>query len=171
MTLFKNNFWQHLCHTFILAIDRRGSNPFALPMRKHLRNNRHEVDMNSKTILGAALISSMLGPLAAAAEPDINGQWAREDGIARVKIAPCGENLCATNIWVNDPSKAEAVGDRLVMTVKADSSSKLTGTAFDPKRDLNYSMTIKVSPSSLVTTGCIVGGLICKTVNWSRIGN
>ena len=52
------------------------------------------------------------------------------------------------------------------MGLKPKSSGVLTGTAFDPKRNLSYSITLKVAPQKLVTRGCIVGGLLCKTVNW-----
>jgi len=43
------------------------------------------------------------------------------------------------------------------------------GTAYDPKRKLNYSMTISTAKDKLDTRGCIVGGLICKTVSWTRL--
>ena len=92
----------------------------------------------------------------------------RGDGNARVRVAPCGPNICATNLWIRDTSRGEAVGDKLVMSVKPKSDDKLVGTAFDPKRQLHYSMEMTVERTSLVTRGCIVGGLICKTVTWSR---
>lgn len=104
----------------------------------------------------------------AAAQPDPSGVWMRGDGNARVRIAPCGGDWCATNLWIKDTSGGEAVGDKLVMTVKPASETTLKGKAFDPKRDLTYSITIKVAGSSLSTRGCIIGGVVCKTVSWSR---
>ena len=53
-------------------------------------------------ILGLA-IASALSPLLAgtsATAADINGNWARGDGKAKVLIAPCGEKICATNTWI-----------------------------------------------------------------------
>lgn len=101
-------------------------------------------------------------------QPDPSGVWMRGDGNARVRIASCGGDLCATNLWIKDTSGGEAVGDKLVMTVKPASETTLKGKAFDPKRDLTYSITIKVAKSSLSTRGCIIGGVVCKTVSWSR---
>jgi len=101
----------------------------------------------------------------------IHGVWTRDDGNARVRIAACGQSLCATNVWIGDTSGGEAVGDRLVMQVEPDARGRLSGMAFDPKRDLTYSIRIEVREASLVTRGCILGGLICKAVNWSRAGN
>lgn len=102
------------------------------------------------------------------AQPDPSGVWMRGDGNARVRIAPCGGDWCATNVWIRDTSGGEAVGDKLVMSIEPASESTLTGKAFDPKRDLTYSITIKVLKTSLSTRGCIIGGVVCKTVSWSR---
>lgn len=101
----------------------------------------------------------------------IHGVWTRGDGNARVRIAACGPSLCATNVWIGDTSGGEEVGDRLVMTVAPDDRGRLAGTAFDPKRDLTYSIRIDMREASLVTRGCILGGLLCRSIDWSRAGN
>lgn len=100
---------------------------------------------------------------------DARGVWLRDDGNARVKIAPCGEKLCATNLWIRDSSKGEEVGDKLIMTLKPNSSSTLKGTAYDPKRKLTFSMTLRVASKGLTTRGCAIGGVICKNTSWARV--
>lgn len=97
---------------------------------------------------------------------DPSGIWMRGDGNARVQIAPCGSNICATNVWIKDTSGGEEVGDQLVMTLAPKSANTLTGTAYDAKRERSYSMTMRVSKTGLVTRGCILGGALCKSVNW-----
>lgn len=116
--------------------------------------------------VGFVLFTSLHG--SAMAAPDPSGVWSRGDGNARVRIAPCGSDICATNVWIKDTSGGEAVGDKLVMTLKPKSADTLTGQAFDAKRKLTYSIQLKVEKQSLVTRGCVVGGLVCKSVNWSR---
>jgi uncharacterized protein (DUF2147 family) len=121
-------------------------------------------------IMRAAALSivSLIGYTALAAqERSPDGVWQRDDGNARVRIAPCGSKLCATNLWIKDTSKGEEVGDRLVMTLNRKSDTKLTGTAYDPKRDRNYALTVIVDSDSLITRGCILGGLLCRDVNWA----
>jgi uncharacterized protein (DUF2147 family) len=54
------------------------------------------------------------------------------------------------------------------MTLKPKSADTLTGKAFDAKRALTYAIQLKVGGQKLVTRGCLVGGLVCKSVNWSR---
>lgn len=120
--------------------------------------------------LAASLVFfvSLRGSAFAASAPDPSGVWNRGDGNAKVRIAPCGSHICATNVWIKDTSGGEAVGDRLVMTLQPKSADTLAGKAFDAKRALTYAIQLKVAGQSLVTRGCLVGGLICKSVNWSR---
>lgn len=97
------------------------------------------------------------------------GIWMRDDGNARVSIAPCGRQLCATNLWIRDTSKGEQAGDKLIMTLKPKSGQVLVGKAYDPKRKLSYSMTLTVTRDGLSTRGCIVGGLVCKNIGWTAV--
>ena len=103
-------------------------------------------------------------------ETNIAGVWARGDGQAKVDIAPCGAALCAINVWIKDPASSEKVGDRLIMTVAPVDAATLKGTAFDPKRRLTYGIEINVASRARMTTrGCVLGGLLCKSVAWSRL--
>lgn len=105
----------------------------------------------------------------AAQERSPDGVWLRDDGNARVRIAPCGSKICATNLWIKDASKGEEVGDRLVMSLDRMSETKLAGTADDPKRDRSYALTVIVGHNSLITRGCILRGLLCRNVNWEQV--
>ena len=100
------------------------------------------------------------------ATTELDGVWLRDDGNARVRIAPCGDNICATNLWIGDTSGGEAVGDRLVLTLVREPDGTCSGNAYDPKRNWNYAMTITASPGALTTRGCIIGRLICRDVTW-----
>lgn len=115
----------------------------------------------SAAVLGAASCAS------AQQSADPSGIWMRDDGNARVRIAACGKNICATNLWIGDTSKGEEAGDRLIMSLTQKSADTLTGTAYDEKRDRTYSITLTVSGNGLVTRGCILGGILCRDVGWS----
>ena len=112
-----------------------------------------------------AVASSSIGARAEA----IDGEWARGDGDARVRIEPCGKSLCAINTWIKDNSDGEDVGDRLIMNVAPKSTNELTGTAYDPKRNRTYSLTLDVGQTELTTRGCVLFGLLCRSVSWSRL--
>ncbi len=81
--------------------------------------------------------------LPARASPnDIFGTWLRGDGAARVKMAACGDAICATNIWIKDPVKQnEKVGDRLVFKI-APKGDGWSGSGYDPQRRLNPGRTV-----------------------------
>jgi uncharacterized protein (DUF2147 family) len=112
------------------------------------------------------LLALIIASPSAASAATLDGTWLRDDGNARVRIAPCGDKICATNLWIGDTSKGEAAGDKLVMTLSRQSDGTFSGTAYDAKRDWTYSMSIKTAPGELTTRGCIVGGLICRDVGW-----
>ncbi len=100
----------------------------------------------------------------------ILGDWARGDGGARVHIEPCGQALCAINTWIKDPASSEKVGDRLVMKVQPIGPSTMKGEAYDPQRNLTLAFQIDIaSPRSMTTKGCVLGGIICKDMGWTRL--
>ncbi|MGV4792021.1 DUF2147 domain-containing protein [Rhizobium sp. F40D2] len=100
---------------------------------------------------------------------DISGQWARGDGKAKVQITPCGSDICAVNTWIKPGTPKEKEGDKLVMSIKQDGEGHYSGTAFDPQRDMSYKLTVTVSGSKMTTKGCVVAGLLCKGVDWTRV--
>lgn len=114
--------------------------------------------------IGMALFSVSIASAA-----DINGQWARGDGNAKVRVAPCGADICATNTWIKPGTPKEKEGDKLVMSIKPTSDGEYSGTAFDPQRDMTYKLTVSVKGDTMTTKGCVLAGVICKGVEWSRI--
>jgi uncharacterized protein (DUF2147 family) len=122
--------------------------------------------MTGKWITAAGLIM-FAATSAQAASPQ--GDWSRGDGKAKVRIAPCGEDICATNTWIRPGTKDEKTGDRLVMTIADQGDGKWTGKAYDPQRKLHYRLKMRVAEKTMTTTGCVLGGLICKGVDWTRI--
>ncbi len=106
--------------------------------------------------------------VATASSHDIFGTWTRGDNAARVKMATCGEQICATNIWIKDPAQQnEKVGDRLIFKIKQ-SGDSWSGTGYDPQRKLNLSAKLHASADSMTTTGCVLAGLICRSTTWTR---
>ena len=121
-----------------------------------------------KMILAVAT-ACILGSAISAQAADISGNWARNDGNARVKVAKCGANICATNTWIKPGTPSEKTGDVLIMKIKPVSDSEYEGSAFDPQRDMNYGITVTVTEAKMTTKGCVLGGLLCKGVGWTRI--
>ncbi|MBM3609543.1 MAG: DUF2147 domain-containing protein [Alphaproteobacteria bacterium] len=95
------------------------------------------------------------------------GVWHRGDGNARVRISSCGQAFCAVNVWIKNPGNEKA-GDRLIMNVKQTAPGRFSGTSFDPQRNLRFSTQIRLNGNSMTTSGCILGGFICRSQQWTR---
>ena len=133
---------------------------------------RHSIPQKRTAMkLGFVAISLALGSAAPALASDItSGTWLRGDGQAKVRVQKCGEAYCAVNIWIKNPGD-EKVGDRLVLNVKPVKPGLMEGSAFDPQRNLRFSSKITYSNESMTTSGCVLGGLLCRSVSWSKVAS
>lgn len=116
-----------------------------------------------------ATATVMMSAVAASASQEAEGVWLRDDGLAKIEFSPCGSALCGAVVWLKNPDKAKAkIGQRIFSDmVRADSNS-WTGRAFNPEDGKTYSGKMVISGRKLRTSGCVFGGLICKTVYWVR---
>ncbi|MDO9411336.1 MAG: DUF2147 domain-containing protein [Pseudolabrys sp.] len=120
-----------------------------------------------RSVITIAALAGLILP-ATAAPDDILGTWTRGDGLARVKMAACGSDICATNIWIKDPvEQKEKVGDKLIFKI-AQKGDGWEGTGYDPQRKLNLTATLKATGNAMTTTGCVVAGMICRSTQWTR---
>ncbi|MFN3891489.1 MAG: DUF2147 domain-containing protein [Beijerinckiaceae bacterium] len=114
--------------------------------------------------------ATVLAGSAAASSDITSGIWLRGDGQAKVRLQKCGDALCAVNVWIAKPGD-ENVGDRLVLNVKPVKPGLMEGSAFDPQRNLRFSSKITYSDTSMTTSGCVLGGLLCRSVSWSKVSS
>lgn len=94
--------------------------------------------------------------------------WLRETGASRVKFAPCGEALCGSIVWLKDPNGPAKLGQQVFFDMKPDGAGQWAGQAFNPEDGKTYSGKMTLSGATLTTAGCVFGGLICKSTNWSK---
>jgi uncharacterized protein (DUF2147 family) len=105
-------------------------------------------------------------PLALAGEAV--GVWLHEDGGSKIRFAPCGVNICGAIAWVKDPNGAGKVGQRVFFDMKPSGEDSWVGKAFDPTSGKEYSGKMTLAGDKLTTAGCVLGGLICKSIDWTR---
>lgn len=113
------------------------------------------------------LIAIVAASTAQAGDP--TGLWLRENGKGTVRIAACGAALCGAVASVKDPDSAAKVGQRVFYGMVPSGENSWSGHAFNPEDGKTYNGTMTLSGSHLTTSGCVLGGLICKTVGWSRV--
>jgi uncharacterized protein (DUF2147 family) len=114
--------------------------------------------------LGVALSSE-------AVAGDVVGVWRHESGEARVRFAPCGDAVCGRIVWIEAGAPTNArVGDRIFFAMERIRPDLWRGKTLYPEDGEVYDATMQLKSAVLTTSGCAAGGLICKSVRWTRIG-
>lgn len=123
--------------------------------------------MQSVALILSALLA--FAAPASAAEPNAVGLWLREDGLAQVRMSPCGSFLCGFVAWVKDPAHASDIGLKVFYDMKPSGEGAWEGSAFNPEDGKTYTGKMLLEGANLKTSGCVFGGLICKSFNWTRL--
>lgn len=119
-------------------------------------------------LAGIGLVALAVAPGAPALAQDVAGTWLRDSGASRVRFAKCGEVMCGTLAWLKDTSGPAKVGQRIFYDMKPAGDGKWSGSAFNPEDGKTYSGTMTLAGDKLTTSGCVLGGLICRSVTWNR---
>ena len=107
----------------------------------------------------APAVKNDVAPAAAAPITPV-GIWSTEGNKGRVRVEPCGDNLCGY---------AVTSGEKILINMKP-SDTKWTGRIHDPDSGRNYDSTITMKgPNGLRVQGCAFGGMFCGGQTWSRI--
>lgn len=108
-------------------------------------------------------------PVAASAQ-GVTGTWLRDTGASHVKFAPCGDALCGSIAWLKPGVETPAkIGQRIFYDMKPSGENAWSGSAFNPEDGKTYTGKMSLSGTTLTTSGCTLGGLICKSTTWSRV--
>jgi uncharacterized protein (DUF2147 family) len=126
--------------------------------------------------LGSAALAQGAGP---------TGTWLTENGKARVKIAPCGGNLCGNVVWLAEPKGDDGkpkldinnadsskrtrpiLGSAVLLGMKPAGES-WKGSIYNAEDGKTYSATISLADgNTLKVEGC-VAAILCKKQTWSR---
>jgi uncharacterized protein (DUF2147 family) len=96
------------------------------------------------------------------------GAWRRVDGAGSVRISRCGEALCGHIVWLRNDAGPGRIGDRVFYDMKPSAADRWSGSAHNPEDGRDYSGTMVLTGDRLVTEGCALGGLVCRTVRFLR---
>ena len=115
----------------------------------------------------AAALVVAIAPAAFAA--DVNGEWLRGDGKSKVRFAPCGGGaICGTVTWLRDADSPAKIGQKVFYEMRSSGDNTWAGKAFNPDDGKEYTGKMTLTGASLNTAGCVFGGLICKSFDWTR---
>lgn len=107
---------------------------------------------------------------------DVHGDWVNQRGTAIVRIADCASGLCGTIVWSameaeQDAARAgvrELEGTTVMSGFAPSPGGRWRGKLFLPDQNRTVKATIELRGDELRVTGCELGGLLCKSQNWSR---
>jgi uncharacterized protein (DUF2147 family) len=128
-------------------------------------HDRRNAMATRQTAIAAGMLIAFAAPALA---QDVSGTWLRDTGASKVRFAKCGEAMCGTISWLKDTSGPAKLGQRIFYDMKPNGAGKWSGSAFNPEDGKTYSGTMSLAGDTLTTAGCVFGGMICRTVKWSR---
>ena len=134
--------------------------------------------------LGTALMLPSAGAVQAA---DPTGVWINDKGDTKVRVSLCGAALCGTVAWLGKPTDAEGrpktdrhnvdagkrqrrlIGLPVLLGMKPAGEDSWSGHIYNAVDGKTYvSRVTLASANSLQVQGCVLGGLFCKSMTWTR---
>jgi uncharacterized protein (DUF2147 family) len=94
------------------------------------------------------------------------GVWLTEEKEGKVRIEPCGANLCGYSVDAKSDQNAEQV----LINMKLGKDQKWSGRILDPNTGSTYDSTIAlIGGNALRVQGCAFGGMFCGGQTWTRV--
>ncbi|RVD57142.1 DUF2147 domain-containing protein [Mesorhizobium sp. M2D.F.Ca.ET.185.01.1.1] len=109
--------------------------------------------------MSLALAATMIMAGAALADP-IEGNWKTQAG----DTAAIGGSGSFSITLTTGKYAGKTIG-----SLKATGDNKYAGSITDPANDKTYSGKATLSGTSLKMSGCVLGGLICKSQTWHKL--
>ena len=117
----------------------------------------------------AAAAAALAASATIACAGSLGGEWLRADGVAKVRFTNCGDAFCGSISWLKDPKNDPAkVGEQVFFGMKPAGENVWKGSAFNPEDGRTYAGKVTVAGAHMTTAGCVFGGLICKSMEWTR---
>ncbi len=112
--------------------------------------------------------STPAAALAEAVKPDLAtpvGVWLTEKKEGKIRIEPCGPNLCGFEV----DAKSNGNARKVLIDMRPDGATWV-GRIHDPKSGGNYDSIIALkNPATLRIQGCAFGGMFCGGQTWTRL--
>ena len=94
------------------------------------------------------------------------GIWLTEEKEGKVRIEPCGANLCGYSV----DAKSNLNGEQVLINMKPGRDQKWSGRILDPNTGSTYDSTIALKGGdTLRVQGCAFGGMFCGGQTWTRV--
>jgi uncharacterized protein (DUF2147 family) len=130
----------------------------------------------------ASIVAAIATQALAVQASEAFGVWRHPENGSLVRMYKCSGGLCAKVIKVRDPSRKDvhnpdpALRSRAIEGIVIMRGARKTGQStwkgqlYNTRDGETYSGVITVkSQNKLELEGCVLGGLLCKGVTWTRV--
>lgn len=126
-----------------------------------------------KKTLAAIAAVGLLMASPALADP-VHGTWKSAPGddgaYIHVKINDCGSKICGTIVKVIGKKNPTSLGKSIIKNMTSDGGGKYSGgTIWAPDKDKTYKSKMSLNGNALKVSGCVAGGLFCRSQTWTRL--
>jgi uncharacterized protein (DUF2147 family) len=137
------------------------------------------VDRLWRRLLLAFVGAALAWPGGAAASP-LDGIWRNRNGTVEIRVAPCGPNVCGTVVAARGDALVDAragglaslVGTRVMHDYALRGDGTWHGRVFVPQLGRTLPSRIRfVDRFTVEVSGCVLGGIVCKTKVWRRVSS
>lgn len=106
------------------------------------------------------------------------GLWRNPSDSVHLEAHHCGESMCGKVVWASEKAIADArrggtpnlIGLELFHDFRKDRHGRWRGKVFVPDLNKTFSGTVvRLDANRLKGTGCVLGGVICKSQILTRI--
>jgi uncharacterized protein (DUF2147 family) len=141
-----------------------------------------------RSIFAAAAVLLSLSAVPAFAGDLTGTMWNTDGGRAKVAFQPCKSGVCGSIVALAEPNdengkplidhrnpdpamqKRPVMGIITLYNIAPAGGSVWNAVSYDPRNGQVHEVTLTLDGDTLVLKGCGLGGLICKTFNWTSAG-
>ena len=120
------------------------------------------------------ILTLAMGMAGVAAQAEgVYGTWQTETSdkgaYLHVRVGPCGEKVCGVIDKVIGGD--ESITGKTIIWDMADAGDGAFngGKIWAPDQDKTYKSKMALEGNALIVSGCVLGGAICRSQNWSRV--
>ena len=145
--------------------------------------------LSAAALCGAVLATAGIERAAAQQQPDPTGIWVNQERSTKVRVSRCGGALCGSVSWLREPLDREGkpkvdrenpdasqrgrrlIGLPVLLNMKPSGDNRWSGRIYNADDGNTYMSHVEMaSADSMRVQGCVLGGLICRNMTWSRDG-
>jgi uncharacterized protein (DUF2147 family) len=141
-----------------------------------------------RSVFAAAAVLMSLSAVPAFADDLTGTMWNTDGGRAKVAFQPCKSGVCGSIVALAEPNDAKGkpltdknnpdpamqkrpiIGLTTLYNIAPAGGGVWDAVSYDPRNGQVNEVTLTLAGDNLVLKGCGLGGLICKTFNWTSAG-